>query len=310
MVWFNVHASHLEAFSRTIIERYSESGNIWLERLPSLLDALAESWSLTILPPFPNLTYNYVAPAIRDNGEPLILKIGVPDPELTTEVAALRFFDGRGCARLLATDEARGALLIERLLPGTSLRRLEPDDRTVLIAAETMQQIWRQAPDQHPFPTTATWGEGFARMRRSFDGGSGPFPSALTDAAERLYAELDASSVAPVVLHGDLHQENVLTAQRTPWLAIDPKGVVGEPVYEVGALLRNPPPWRTPCELACIMERRVHLLAEALGFERERIAGWGLAQAVLSAWWSYEDHGHGWEEALACAEALYRVVLR
>jgi streptomycin 6-kinase len=81
-------------------------------------------------------------------------------------------------------------------------------------------------------------------------------------------------------------------------------------MYEVGALLRNPPPWRVQSELVRIMTRRVDLLAEALGFERERIAGWGLAQAVLSAWWSYEDHGHGWEEALACAEALYGVVLR
>lgn len=296
--------SHLDAFRRTIIELYGETGNNWLDRLPSLISTLAEAWSLTVLPPFPNLTYNYVAPAMRENGELVILKVGVPNPELTTEIAALRLFDGRGCARLLASDETRGALLIERLLPGTPLRSLEPDDRITLIAAEIMQQIWRPASDDHPFPTTTTWGEGFARMRRAFDGGSGPFPSALADAAERLYAELDASSAAPVVLHGDLHQDNILAAHRAPWLAIDPKGVVGEPAYEVGALLRNPPPWHTPNELVRIMARRVDLLAEALGFERERIAGWGLAQAVLSAWWSYEDHRHGWEEAIACAEAL------
>lgn len=87
-------------------------------------------------------------------------------------------------------------------------------------------------------------------------------------------------------------------------MAINPKGVVGEPAYETGALLRNPPPWRTRSELVRMMARRVDLLAEALGFECERTAGWGLAQAVLSAWRSYEDHGHGWEEAIACAEAL------
>ncbi len=308
MVLINMHALYPDTFRRTIIELYGESGSIWLNRLPSLLDTLAESWSLTILPPFPNLTYNYVAPAIRADGESVTLKAGVPNPELTAEIAALRFFDGRGCARLIETDEAHGAFLIERLLPGTPLRTLEPDDRTVLIAVEVMQQIWRPAPDAHPFPTTATWGEGFVRMRRTFDGGSGPFPRALTDAAERWYAELDASSTAPVVLHGDLHQENILAAHRTPWLAIDPKGVVGEPAYEAGTLLRNPPTWRAQNELVRIMTRRVDLITEALGFERERVAGWGLAQAVLSAWWSYEDHGHGWEEAIACAEALYRLV--
>lgn len=304
MASITMDASHLDAFRRTIIELYGESGNIWLDRLPSLLTTLAETWSLTVLPPFPNLTYNYVAPAMQEDGESVILKVGVPNPELTTEIAALRLFDGHGCARLLASDATLGALLIERLLPGTPLRDLEPDDQAVLIAAEVMQRIWRPAPDDHPFPTTTTWGEGFARMRRAFDGGSGPFPPALADAAERLYAELDASSATPVVLHGDLHQENVLAAQRAPWLAIDPKGVVGEPAYEVGALLRNPPPWHTPNELVRIMARRVDLLTEALGFERERVAGWGLAQAVLSAWWSYKDHGHGWEEAIACAQAL------
>ncbi|MGB9753973.1 aminoglycoside phosphotransferase family protein [Roseiflexus castenholzii] len=306
MVSINVHSSHLAAFRRAIIELYGEAGSIWLAQLPSLLEILAESWSLTILPPFPNLTYHYVAPAIRDHDEPVILKVGVPNPELTAEIEVLRWYDGRGCARLIATDEARGALLIERLLPGTPLRDLEPDDSTILIAAEIMRHIWRPAPAEHQFPTTAAWGKGFVRMRRTFNGGSGPFPSALTDAAERLYAELDASSAPSVVLHGDLHQENVLTAQRAPWLAIDPKGVVGEPAYEVGALLRNPPSWRTPAELERLMARRIDLLAETLGFERERIAGWGLAQAVLSAWWSYKDHGHGWDEAIACAEALYR----
>ncbi len=304
MALITMDVSHLDAFRRTIIELYGETGNIWLDRLPSLLSTLAEAWSLTVLPPFPNLTYNYVAPAIREDGKPVILKVGVPNPELATEIAALHLFDGRGCAQLLASDETRGALLIERLLPGTPLRDLEPDDRTVSIAAEVMQRIWRPAPDEHPFPTTTMWGEGFARMRHAFAGGSGPFPPALADAAERLYAELDASGAAPVVLHGDLHQDNILAAHRAPWLAIDPKGVVGEPAYEVGALLRNPPSWRTRGELVRIMARRVDLLAEALGFERERIAGWGLAQAVLSAWWSYEDHGRGWEEAITCAEAL------
>ena len=88
-------------------------------------------------------------------------------------------------------------------------------------------------------------------------------------------------------------------------MALDPKGVVGEPAYEVGALLRNPlPQLLTEPRPARVLARRVDQLAEELGFDRERIAGWGLAQAVLSAWWSFEDHGHGWELAIACAEVL------
>ena len=120
-----------------------------------------------------------------------------------------------------------------------------------------------------------------------------------------LFAELIGSMGAPVLLHGDLHHENILAAEREPWLALDPKGVVGEAEYEVGALLRN----RLPEQLAApetgrILARRVAQLAEELGFDRTRLRGWGLAQAVLSAWWSYEDHGHGWEGAMVVAEHL------
>jgi streptomycin 6-kinase len=112
----------------------------------------------------------------------------------------------------------------------------------------------------------------------------------------------------PVLLHGDLHHFNILAAERQPWLALDPKGVVGEPAYEVGALLRNPyPEFLTWPNLDRVLARRVNQLAEELGFDRERLVGWGFAQAVLSGWWSYEDHGHGWESGIALAELFARL---
>jgi streptomycin 6-kinase len=142
-------------------------------------------------------------------------------------------------------------------------------------------------------------------MRQHFGGTGGPFPARLVDEAESLFAELLGSQAPPVLLHGDLHHENILSAQRAPWLALDPKGILGEPAYEVGALLRNPLPQllQRP-DPGRVMARRVDQLAEALEIERARIRGWGLAQAVLSAWWSVEDHGYGWEDTIACAELL------
>jgi streptomycin 6-kinase len=108
-----------------------------------------------------------------------------------------------------------------------------------------------------------------------------------------------------VLLHGDLHHGNVLAAAREPWLAIDPKGLTGEPAYEVGALLRNPLPqllsWPHP---ARVTERRIAQLSEELGLERARVRGWGLAQAMLSAWWSIEDEGELGEFGFAAAEVL------
>jgi streptomycin 6-kinase len=94
-------------------------------------------------------------------------------------------------------------------------------------------------------------------------------------------------------------------AQRQPWLALDPKGVVGEAAYETGALLRNPAGRvLKSANPRGMMARRIDQLASELGFERERIRAWALAQAVLSAWWSIEDHGYGWEDAITYAEIL------
>jgi streptomycin 6-kinase len=95
---------------------------------------------------------------------------------------------------------------------------------------------------------------------------------------------------ASVVLHGDLHHFNILAATRQPWLAIDPKGVVGEAEYETGALLRNPvPDIRNHPRLGELLSRRISQLADELGFDKGRIRCWAIAQAVLSAWWTYED---------------------
>lgn len=273
-----------------------------------MLAACAQRWSLAIAPPFPNLTYNYVAPAARADGVEVVLKVGPPNPELLTEIAALRGYDGRGSVRLLDADPEWGALLLERLRPGVPLTTVAGDEAATLIAAQVMRQLWRPAPPDHAFPTVARWAAGLQRLRQTFAGGVGPFPAGLVATAENLFAELLPSMAEPVLLHGDLHHDNILQAQRQPWLALDPKGVVGEPAYELGALLRNPQPQLLAYpEPARILARRVDLLAEFFGLARERIIGWGVAQAVLSAWWSYEDHGHGWAPAMTVARLLREI---
>ena len=293
-----------EDFARRMVEVYGAAGQAWLAGLPALLADCAGHWALQVGPPFP-LSYNYVAPAVRADGTPVVLKVGFPGPELLAEIAALRLYDGHGIARLLDADPGRGALLLERLTPGTPLLELADDAAATAIAAGVMRELWRPVPPGHPFRSVADWAAGLAKLRPHFGGTTGPFPARLVEEAEALFAALLASQAPPVLLHGDLHHENILRATRRPWLALDPKGIVGEPAYEVGALLRNPLPqllaWPQPGR---VMARRVDQLAAELGFDRARVRGWGLAQAVLSAWWTVEDHGHGWEPALACAALL------
>ena len=298
-----------DKFARTMTELHGEAGAEWLDNLPSLVADFAGRWSLNVLPPFEPLSYNYVAPALRADGTDVVLKVGVPNPELLTEIEALRLYAGRGIVQILEADPDRGALLLERLKPGTPLSTLADDERATSIAAQVMRQLWRPVPAEHPFPSLAKWTAGMQRLRDHFEGGTGPFPTPLVEMAETLFAELIDSMAQPVLLHGDLHHDNILSAQRQPWLALDPKGIVGEPAYEVGALLHNPRPQLLAApHPGRVLARRVDQLAAELEFDRSRIVGWGLAQAVLSAWWSFEDHGHGWEWAIACAKLLARLV--
>jgi streptomycin 6-kinase len=291
--------------ARNIADVFKDAGVEWLERLPGIIAACEWKWSLTALPPFENLSYNYIAPAVRADGTEAILKIGVPSPELASEIEALLLYDGQGSVRLLDVDRDLGALLLERLKPGVSLLSVTDDEEATHIAAQVMHQLWRPVASDHPFPSVTQWAAGLDKMRSAFVGGTGPLPADLVQKAEGLFAELLGSMDEPALLHGDLHHGNILSAERQTWLAIDPKGVVGEPAYEVGALLRNvsprlleqPRPRR-------IIAQRVDILSAELGFDRARILGWGLAQAVLSAWWSIEDHGAGWEDAIRCARLI------
>jgi streptomycin 6-kinase len=268
-----------------------EGGGRWLRKLPETLAACARRWDLTVHPHF-DLSYNFVAPATCRDGSEVVLKIGVPNPELWTEIEALRVFDGRGITRLIDVAEELGAFLTERLRPGRPLEKIDNDVQATAVAADVMKKLWKTVGEEHPFPTVGEWASGLDELRKEFEGETGPFPEKLVDRAERIFDELLSSQGEKVLLHGDLHHWNILEAERAPWLALDPKGVVGEREYEVGALLRNPynriSSWP---DLAQQTARRIDQLSELLAFDRQRLAAWNFAQAVLSAWWLYEDEG-------------------
>lgn len=297
-----------DELARRATDLHGPAGVEWLERLPALVSACAERWSLTPGPPFDDVGYSYVAPCVRDTGEQVALKIAFPNRELTTEIAALRLFDGRGAVRLLESDEESGAMLLERPQPGRPLTDIADDEQATAIAAAVMRRLWRPAPEEHPFPTVEEWNEGFGKLRRQFDGATGPLPPAMVEEAERLSAELIGSATEHALLHGDLHHGNILSARREPWLAIDPKGRVGDPAYDTSTLFYNAlPEVLDDAELGRFLTRRVEVLAWALGIDRARILGWGVAQAVLSSWWSYDDHGHGYEPTMRVAAALSQI---
>ena len=302
-----VPANNLPAAFRNNVIGAFPNGAAWLEALPGLIEECASRWGLSVEAPF-ELSFSYVAPARTAAGRQVVLKIAVPNAELSSGIEALRHYDGRGAVRLLDFDRSRGFVLMERLVPGKMLASLEDEERATRIAASVMRMLWRPLPPERSFPTVAQWADGLKKLRFRFGGGTGPFPPRLVAMAESLFAELLSSSESPVLLHGDLHHFNILSTEGGGWLAIDPKGVSGEPAYEAGAFLRNPIPsiFTNPR----IQRRRGEIFAEELGLQEDRILAWGVAQAVLSAWWSLEDSGDGWEAALACAEVLAGLLRR
>jgi streptomycin 6-kinase len=300
-------------FIQTIQNTFGDDGHAWLIALPNLVEGAARRWHLTNIQPVSNLSYNFVAFARRSStalrfprhsaqSDDVVLKIGVPNRELTSEMAALRFVDGKGAVRLLEADEERAMLLLERLQPGEMLAALSDDDRATHIAADVMLNLWRPAPDDGAFIQLSEWFEGFEELRHRFDGGTGPFEKSLVERAEGSVAIFLREYYVPTLIHGDLHHYNILSSGDN-WLAIDPKGVTGPAAYEVGPFLMNPLRFLDRSDAVQAAKRRIAILSERLGFERERICEWGIAYAVLSAWWSLEDHMDG-QYAMRCAEII------
>jgi streptomycin 6-kinase len=284
-----------EHFVRAITSVHDD-GAEWLAALPEFLAAVADRYELTLGAPF-KLSYNYVCAATRSDGRPVVLKVSPPYDEFYTEVAALRHYGVEGCVELLDADPDQGIVILERLLPGETIHALsfENDDEATRIAASVMTKLWRPLPAEHNFPT-------------EHNGATGPLPAHLVERAEGIYRELFASAPPPVLLHGDLHHENILSATRAPYLAIDPKGVAGEPAYEVGPLFYNPQPeiFHQP-NLARVLKRRLDVLAEYLPIDRERLLACAFAHSVLSAAWSVEENDSsegGWRSTILVAETL------
>jgi streptomycin 6-kinase len=266
-------------------------GAEWLARLPGLAAECAEQWALRLGPPFEPAHISLVVPAERADGTPAVLKVNFPEPESEHEAAALEHWDGDGAVRLLEHDPERRALLVERCEPGAQLWSVADDEESTLIAASVLVRLWRPAPDDqvaqsHKVPhfrplagEAVRWADD---VPADWEALGRPFERSLLDAAVAALRELAPSQGRPVVLHQDFHGGNVLRAEREPWLAIDPKPLVGEREFDAASLLRDRRWLLAEPGAAARIRRRLDLLAAEVDLDRERMRGWGIAHAL--AW--------------------------
>jgi streptomycin 6-kinase len=201
-----------------------------------------------------------------------VVKVQVPHRESDQEADALERWRGEGAVRLLARDDERHALLIERCVPGTLLSQTADDPLGVLISL--LPRLWVDPGGFRTLAEEVAWWD-------------------LRNEIGELARELAATQGELVLVHQDLHGDNVLAAQREPWLVIDPKPLAAEREFAIAPIVRSGELGHSRREALGRLDR----LCAELGLDRERARGWTIVQTL--AWSgdaSHPEHGEvvGW----------------
>ncbi len=271
----------MHTLEKNIVNLYGTAGETWLDHLERTVKQLQDCWQLTDLVPLTNLSYHYVAKAIDGDGEAVVLKIGYDKQVISQEANALRYFGGQGSIALLDQHPLYPALLLAQAVPGAPLKTLYPKQIDVVMQAYVnVVSILhdRRLPENPSFYSINDWLAALDKVSTT------AIPKPLLSRAIQLKNHLLATMKNPVLLHGDLHLDNILLGARS-WLCIDPKGVIGEAEFEMAAfdfVDKNSPE---------LMLERIEKLATLANLSPERLRDWTFVRLILSAVWSLEDRG-------------------
>jgi streptomycin 6-kinase len=261
----------------------------WLDALPGLAAECAAAWALELEEPY-ETPLSLVVPA----GD-AVLKLNAPSHfEADHEADALARWDGRGAVRLLARDDERRALLVERCVPGTPLSVSGEDETAVIV--DVLARLPYDPGPARVFRRLADEAERWiAEVPERYERGGRPFERTLLDAAVEVFRSVDPD--ADRLVNQDLHAWNILRATREPWLAIDPKPLVGEPELDGVGPLRNAGLSRA----GAAVTRTLDALAD-LGLDRERLRGLGYAHALA---WAVDSDGEWSTDSIEAARTIH-----
>ena len=271
----------IKILEKNIINLYGENGKNWLANLPKLIAQATELYGLSNLTPVNNLSYNYVLSGFQGS-EPIILKLGMDIEGMKREADVLMTFSGFGVVQVLS--EYNGLLLLECAVPGISLKSYFPDNdyKAIHITANVIKRLHKTPISHvHVFPHIKDW---LAPLDKDWN-----IPAEFLQKARQLRDDLLKTSAKEILLHGDLHHDNILQFGND-WKVIDPKGVIGEATYEVAAFIRNPiPELLASNNVLSIINHRISSFAKLLELSEQRIIEWCFVQGVLSWIWAIED---------------------
>jgi streptomycin 6-kinase len=266
---------------------FAERGAQWaafVERLPRLVRELSDEWGLAEDGDAGHGHGSLVLP-VRREGVPAVLKLAFPDDEGEHEALGLQRLGGDGAVQLLSADPHRRALLLERLHP-TDL-----DSLPVLEACEVVADLYPRlhVPAPPQLRPVGSYLDRWTPRLRALPRDA-PVPHRMVEQALSLGSDLFSRGDSAVMVHGDLHYQNVLAAERAPWLAIDPKPMAGDAHYELAPMLWNR--WEEAVatgNLRFALRRRFHTLVDAAGLDEELARDWVVVRMVYNALWELED---------------------
>ncbi len=256
----------------------------WVDRLPALLAGLLEEWQLSSDGWMMHGFVALVVPVRTAGGRPAALKVSFPDEESEHEHLALQRWGGRGAVRLLRADPRRSAMLLERLHQERLTEMWDVEACEIVAGLYGLLHV----PALPQLRLLTSYVEKWAGEMEALPRNA-PLPRRLVEQAISLSRDFvaDPGSVGTMI-HGDLHYENVMAADRAPWLAIDPKPMSGDPHYELAPML-----WNRFDELAGDVRdgvrRRFHALVDHAGLDEHRARDWVVVRMLNNATWRLQD---------------------
>jgi streptomycin 6-kinase len=253
---------------------------VWLERVPDLVARCVEEWGLQLGEPYALGAAGYAVRTELPDGRPAVLKLIYPDRESEHEADALALWDGHGAVQLFARDDDLSAMVIERCEPGTTLAAAGADVALKALIA-LLPRLWVETGEPfHTLEDEAAWWIGY--LPEQWERSDRTVARELVDAAVDALSSLSHSQGQQVLLHQDLHGDNVLAAEREPWLVIDPKPLIGEREFAVAPIVRSFELGHTKHDALYRLDR----LTSELGLDRERARGWTIGQTMA---WAFDS---------------------
>ncbi|WP_371403715.1 aminoglycoside phosphotransferase family protein [Kribbella sp. NBC_00662] len=287
------------AFAKATIDREGAVGEAWLAELPGIIDEVLTGWGCTPTGEAMHGQVGVVIPVEDDR----VVKISFPHPGNDYEADAFAAWGGRGAVQLYERDDDRYAMLLERAHPTTLF---DHNEDVVAIAGELHRKLRIPAPNDLPRMSDQAdaWEEELRKDAAELDHQLPPY---VLDAALAVVDELGREQ-PEILIHGDFHPRNILRADREPWLAVDPKGYVGDPAYDATTFLRTRAAHQLGADdLIRILNHELELFAETAELDPDRIRRWAQLNMVQTAFWG-RRYGFGRARSGGRRDAMVELV--